>query len=163
MPHRTPTDLFMILERHATNNEWFQKNWGPNACYWRGMLSSFPRPGPPRRPPSLCSPSEPLSSKLHFPASAGVCLKRDHQQNSSVGLAFSVFSSLPLPFSLPLFLCLLSSPLSLNLLHCSWTSLWIKTLSKNPLFKVISNFSARLSEICLFEGRIRCDRRFIVT
>lgn len=31
------------------------------------------------------------------------------------------------------------------------------------LFKVISNFSARLWEICLFEGSIRCDQRFIVT
>ena len=106
MPHRTPTDLFMILERHVTNNS---EKLGTKCLFQRGALSSFPRPGPPRRPPSLRSPSEPLSSKLHFPASAGVCLKRDHQQNSSVGLAFSVFSSLPLPFSLPLFLCLLSS------------------------------------------------------
>ena len=151
--------LWLLKDMPSTTNG-FTKT-GDQVSVSEGVLSSFPCPEPPRRPPSPCSPYEPLSSKLHFLDSARVCSKRDHGVKQLCGscflcLFFSPFSLLP-P-SIPL-----SSPLSLNLLHCSWTSPWIKTLSKNPLFKVISNFSARLSEICLFEGRIRCDRRFIVT
>ena len=151
--------LWLLKDMPSTTNG-FTKT-GDQVSVSEGVLSSFPHPEPPRRPPSPCSPYEPLSSKLHFPDSARVCSKRDHRVKRLCGSCFLCLFFSPsslLPPTIPL-----SSPLSLNLLHCSWTSPWIKTLSKNPLFKVISNFSARLSEICLFEGRIRCDRRFIVT
>lgn len=141
-------------------------NTGEQASVSQGVHEQLPTPGAPRRP---------ASPRLTFPASSSQTAPprlgpervsgEMTGRSSCVGLPFS-FSPLPLPFCLLLCSSLsLSSPLlfSLNLLHCSWTSPWIKTLSKNPLFKVISNFSARLSEICLFEGRIRCDRRFIVT
>lgn len=145
----------------ATNGS---RKTGKQLSVSEGCASAASHTQSPKEP---CCPSvhlpKPLSSRLHFPDCAQVCLKRDHQAKqlcrSSFLLLFLSPSSL-LPPSIPLSL---SSSLSLNLLHCSWTSPWIKTLSKNPLFKVISNFSARLSEICLFEGRIRCDRRFIVT
>lgn len=136
-----------------------------------GCLSSFTNPKVQEGSLPLCSPAQ--ASFIHTAVSwlCWPCVgsKRDRQAKPAVWVFLSPFllsSLFPFP-SLPPSVCSslspLSSPLSLNLLHCSWTSPWIKTLSKNPLFKVISNFSARLSEICLFEGRIRCDRRFIVT
>lgn len=136
-------------------------------CLFQGGVSKQPpKPNAPRR---LTSPLLTCPGLLHPNGSfltMLVWVRREiTKQNPLCGSSFLLFfspSSL-LPPSVYSSLSPLSSPLSLNLLHCSWTSPWIKTLSKNPLFKVISNFSARLSEICLFEGRIRCDRRFIVT
>lgn len=136
---------------------------GDQVSVSEGVLSSFPCPEP-LKETTLCPllPYEPLSSKLRFPDSARVCSKRDQGVKQLCGscllcLFFSPSSLLP-----PLFL---SFPLSKPFYTAVEQAPWIKTLSKTPLFKVISNFSARLSEICLFEGRIRCDRRmlFIVT
>ena len=98
-----PLICLWLLKDMPSTTKGFTKA-GDQVSVSEGVLSSFPRPEPPRRPLYPCSSYEPLSSKLHFPGSAGVCSKRDHQVKQLCGSCFlCLFFSL-LPFSLPLFL-----------------------------------------------------------